>query len=159
MRELSVFVLRPILVLLFLGGLLVQLAVIPQTAAELAVALPGLASLATPYAIAATLVILCLQVALAATWRLLSKVRDDEIFSGQTKHWVDAIIAAVAVGTLLVVAVEVHLAGVMQLGPPALILLLTVLAIAGAAFVLLMIVMRSLLHNATIIQAELALLT
>jgi len=69
--------------------------------------------------------------------------------------WVNGIIAAGALGTALLTAFEFHLLGVEDLGGPPLGMLLTALVIAGAAFVLVMLVMRGLLRQATALQSEL----
>ncbi|MES1169974.1 MAG: DUF2975 domain-containing protein, partial [Leifsonia sp.] len=69
--------------------------------------------------------------------------------------WVNAIIVAGLIATVLVFAFEFHLLGIVDVGGPPLGILLTAMVTAGAAFVLIMVVMRSLLRSATTLQSEL----
>ena len=105
------------------------------------------------YAVGVVGALACLEAALLALWVLLSMVRRGAIFSERAFRWVDVIsvaggIAAVQVAALLAHAGEIDDA-------PGLVLIAGGVAVAGAAFALLMVVMRGLLRNATVLRREL----
>lgn len=154
MSSLATGTLRVLLVLIFLLSLIGQIWVVPQIAAGSALTYPELGSLAGPYASAIILGIACVQVALVAVWVLLRMVRRGAIFSQKSLFWVNLIIGAGVVATVLAVAVGVHLVVWVDGGP--VILFILGAAIAGAVVVLFMIVMRGLLLNATRLETELA---
>ncbi|PJJ63279.1 DUF2975 domain-containing protein [Compostimonas suwonensis] len=156
MNRLAVLALRVLLVILFLGTLLTQAWYIPQFAANAAQAVPELAYLAVPYTIVCIVIVACVQAVFVAMWALLSMVRRGAIFTGRAFRWVDLIIVAGIVATLLTFAIEFHLLGIVDVGPPVLGVAMTGVVIAGAAFVSLMVVMRNLLRAATALQDELA---
>jgi hypothetical protein len=156
MNRLTVLALRVLLVLLFLGGLLAQTWFIPQFAVHMAGVYPEVSFLAVPYAALSIAIVACGQLVFIALWVLLSRVRRGAIFTERAFRWVDLIIVAGSVATAFVFAIEIHLLGIVDVGPPALGVLLTGVVIAGAAFVLLMLVMRGLLRSATTLQDELA---
>jgi hypothetical protein len=156
MNRLTVLALRVLLVLMFLGALLGQLWFILQFAADMARVFPEVSFLAVPYSILAIATVACAQLVFVALWALLSRVRRGAIFTERAFRWVDAIIVAGTVATAITFGVEIHMLGVVDVGPPALGILLTGVVIVGAAFVLLMLVMRGLLRTATTLQDELA---
>ena len=155
MTGLAVIGLRIAIVFMFLGAVAAQLWFIPQFARDCVDEWPELSFLAVPYTVLWILVAVCVQVVFVALWVLLSKVRRGAIFSESAFGWVNAIIAAGAVATLLVFGLEVHLLGIVDVGGPPLGILLTGICTAGGAFVLIMVVMRSLLRSATNLQSEL----
>lgn len=155
MNRLTVIALRVLLVILFLAALSTQLWFTPQLAGDAARAFPELAYLAIPYAILWITVALCAQVTLVALWVLLGRVRRGAIFRDSAFGWVNAIIVSGAVATVLVFALEIHLLGIVDAGGPPLGILLSGLVVAGAAFTLVMVVMRGLLRQATELQTEL----
>ena len=155
MNRLFVLALRVVLVLLFLGALFAQMWLIPQFSRDVADNVPELAYLAAPYAVLWIAVAVCAQVALVAVWVLLSRIRRGAIFSDRAFFWVDGIIGAGALATALVAGFEFHLLGIVDAGGPPLGILLTGMVLAGAAFVLVMLVMRGLLRQATALQSEL----
>ena len=106
-----------------------------------------------PYALQAIAVVACVQVGLIALWVLLSRVRSGEIFDPGAFVWVNGIIAAASLATVLVIALQVQ---TFSTGPGGLVLMLGGVALAGATFVLIMIVMRGLLRQAMRLQSELA---
>lgn len=155
MNRLSVFALRVLLVLLALGCLFAQVWLVPQLAGDASRGVPELAYLAAPYMVLWILVFACAQLVFVALWVLLAKVRRGAIFAESAFRWVDLIIIAGATATLLVFGFEFHLLGIVDAGGPPLGILLTGIVLAGAAGVLLMIVMRGLLRSATTLQSEL----
>ncbi|MFD5279377.1 DUF2975 domain-containing protein [Streptomyces rubrogriseus] len=143
-------------------GLFGQIVVIPTTASDEADRFPPYEPFAVPYATVAILGVACVQVALAAVWVLLGMVERDAVFSRRAFRWVDTVIGATVVATLLAFGVAVHLAvaeiptsddGMQTLGA----LGAAVACVgAGAAFAMLVVVMRGLLGKATALRGELA---
>jgi len=152
----ALLALRVLLVVIALGTLSIQIVLLPELVREVSVDAPEALRLAVPYAFAAGAAIVCVQIALVALWVLLAKVRRDAIFSPSAFRWVDVIIWAAAVATVITLGVAIWQFGVERLGPPGLVLMLGSAVIGGAAFVLLMIVMRGLLRQATALESELA---
>lgn len=155
MNRLTVAALRVLLVILFLSAVSAQAWFIPQLARDCVSAFPELAYLAPGYVILWFAVAVCVQIALVAVWVLLSKVRRGAIFSDRSFLWVNAIAGAGALATALVAGFEFHLLGVVDVGGPPLGILLSGIVVAGAAFTLVMVVMRGLLRQATQLRAEL----
>jgi len=156
MSRLAVLALRVLLVMIFLGTIAVQAWFIPQFAGTAGRVFPEVSFLAVPYSVLSISAVVCVQIGLVSLWVLLSMVRRGAIFSGRAFRWVDAIIVAAVVATAVIFFIEVHLLGVVDVGSPPLGMLLTAVVVAGAAFVLVMIVMRGLLRSATALQDELA---
>lgn len=155
MNRATIVVLRVLLVVMGLGSLFGQIVVIPLVSGSLAQQYPEVADLAVPYAVAAIAVVVCVQLALVAIWFLLAMVARSSIFARQAARWVTVIIIAGIVATVIVVVVGVHLLGVAQVGGPGAVLAVVAVCVGGAAFVLLMIVMRGLLGTATDLKSEL----
>jgi len=97
--------------------------------------------------------LVCVQVVIVATWKLLAMVETDRIFSEQALRWVDAIVRAIAVAWVLFLGVFLY-AG-FTADDPGLPLLLFLLLVAGAVLGLLMVVMRALLRQATALRTDL----
>jgi hypothetical protein len=100
--------------------------------------------------------------AVLAVWMLLTMVQRDAIFTSRAFRWVDVIIGASVVSTLLALGVAGHLATAEIPSPgdgmdvESALAAATVGVAVGAAFAMLMVVMRSLLHKATSLQSEMA---
>ncbi|WP_030896404.1 DUF2975 domain-containing protein [Streptomyces sp. NRRL F-5053] len=143
-------------------GLFGQIVVIPTTAADEADVFPPYAPYVVPYATVAILGVLCVQVALVAVWQLLAMVERDALFSPRAFRWVDTVIGAAAVATLLALGVSGHLA-VAEIPSPddgmdvvGALVAASGCAVVGAAFVMLTLVMRGLLRKATDLETEMA---
>ncbi|WP_019143794.1 DUF2975 domain-containing protein [Aeromicrobium massiliense] len=111
-----------------------------------------------PVFVALELAVLCLLVVVVCTWRLLTMVQADRIFSRDAFRWVDAIVLA-SVGVWLCMVtiagtVSVFLYVTPELRDPGLPLLLGGLSIAAGGFVLLLVVMRALLCQATALRSD-----
>ncbi|WP_333757941.1 DUF2975 domain-containing protein [Streptomyces sp. ISBFB 2968] len=144
-------------------GLFGQIVVIPTTASDEADRFPPYEPFAVPYATVAILGVACVQVVLCAVWMLLDMVERDAVFSRRAFRWVDTVIGATVVATLLAFGVAVHLAvaeipspdddGMQVLGA----LGAAVACVGvGAALAMLVVVMRGLLGKATALRSELA---
>ncbi|WP_277212607.1 DUF2975 domain-containing protein [Isoptericola croceus] len=145
--------LRVLLAAVFGTLLVAQAAVLPAVFRQMAEQSPDLHPLRWPLLGLAVVVLACVQVVLVCAWRLLTMVRDDQIFSERSRRWVDTILAAVAVAWVLVlvacvlVAVAEGLSGIAAL--------LLVVLLVGAAVGLLMVVLRALLMQATALRTDL----
>lgn len=151
--RLAVLPLRIILLVAFAGVTVLQTLSFPGGWAYMAQQQPDMAPWRWPLTLYSTFELLCVQVVLVSTWQLLTMVQKDRIFSPAAFRWVDAIIAAMATAWVgLVGAFLVLVRGADDPGMPFLILNMLV---GGAAVVLLMVVMRALLQQATALRADL----
>lgn len=145
--------LRAGIVLTFLLLVVFQTLSFPGQFAHMADEHPEDAHLRWPLTVLFALGILCAQVVLACTWKLLGMVQQDRIFSEESFRWVDAIVGAIGVGWLLLVGLFLWVGVVADDPGPVMVLLLAVML--GGSFGLLMLVMRALLHQATELRTEL----
>ncbi|RCV48511.1 DUF2975 domain-containing protein [Marinitenerispora sediminis] len=162
MNQFFVATLRAGIVAAILIGLFGQIVVIPTTAADEVARFPPYAPFAGPYVTVAIIGVACVQVAFAAAWMLLAMLGRDALFSPKAFRWVDVIIGATVVATLLAAGVAVHLA-VAEIPSPTdnmqaigALGAAVVTAGGGAAFAMLLVLMRGLLRKATELQAEMA---
>ena len=158
MSNLAILALRGLISITALVTLAVQFAVLFPVAAN-ALAQEGDAdTVDVPVAIIMFALALSLEAVLVALWALLSMVRRGGIFSDRAFRWVDVIIAAGVAATAMLAVLAGYLIVTVALpaDAPGLILICGGLVVAGAAFVLLMLVMRGLLRSATALQSELA---
>lgn len=144
----AVLPLRVSLVVLFAVLLLLQTMSLPGQFAHMAETSPGDAHLRWPLTAVSIYWVLCIQVVVVATWKLLTLVKDDRIFTDASLIWVDVILGAIvaAWGMLVLVGVNANDPGL------PLLLFLVVVIITVAA--LLMVVMRALLRQATSLRFE-----
>ena len=154
MNILASRLLRVVLVVLLLGTVLVQV-LLPVFASEEGKTFPEVAYLVVPYSVAAILFIGCGQVALLVVWRLLSMVNGGVIFTRRALRWVDVITACAAVATALTAGVLIHMLDFVPGGGGPMVYYLGACVAGGLAFVLLMVVMRSLLESAIADRTEL----
>lgn len=154
MNSLAVLALRVVLVLIVLCMVLGQVFLVPVVAADLANTYPEMADLRAPYTVVVNLGLGCVQIALVAVWVLLSMVRGNAIFTARAFAFVDLIIGAAGLATLLAAGLGLHAFGAMRIWQAVLPLGATV--IVGGAFVLLMLILRGLLRRATALERELA---
>ena len=148
----AILALRFCLAALFLALLVLQLFSFPGQFAYQAEQDPDAAPSRWPLTALAAYWLLCAQVVVVCTWRLLSLVRDDRIFSDAARAWVDAILWAI--GAAWVVLLVVFLWAGVTADDPGVPILLFVLTTGGAVVGLLMVVMRALLRQATSLRTE-----
>src|SRR5262245_18539079 len=99
--HLAVVALRIVLAVAFALMVLFQVFSLPGQFAHMAKEEPDLAYLRWPLTAFAILEVLCVQVVIVCTWKLLTLVTHDRIFSERSLRWVDTIVGAVAAGWLL----------------------------------------------------------
>ena len=147
-----IYVLRFVLILLALGAVAVQVLVVIGLTTQLHPQAPRM--LLAVYGVGVIAAVGGVEVALLAVWVLLSMVRQDVIFDPRAFRWVSVITAAGPLAALPIAAICMHFGEVDD--APGLILVGFGIALAGAAFTLLMLVMRGLLRKATMLRSELA---
>lgn len=162
MHRLFITVLRAGIAAAVLFGLFGQFVVIPTTAADEVDAFPGYAPYALPYTVVAVFGVACVQVVLAAAWKLLAMVERDAIFSSAAFRWVDTVIGATLAATLLAFGVTCHLTladipspddGMDLIGAWA---AATATTAVGACLAMLLVILRGLLSKANSMRSELA---
>lgn len=149
----AVVVLRILLVLLFVGLLVGQTLSIPGQLAYMAQESPVFAPFRWPLLIVAVLGMFCGQIVIVCTWRLLSMVMADRIFSEDAFVWVNVILTALTIAWALLLATSLFLS-LALFDDPGTPMLLFGMVLAGGTVVLLMYVMRALLRQATTLRAE-----
>lgn len=145
--------LRVFLVLLFGVLVVLQVMSLPGQFRHLAEESPELAYLRWPMTAVTVFWVLCVEVVVVATWRLLTLVRDDRIFSDASLAWVDAIVWAVAAAWAVLVGVLLYFG--FRADDPGLPLLLFLLTTGVTVLGLLLVVMRALLRQATVLRTDL----
>jgi hypothetical protein len=154
----AVGLLRVLLVLLFAACVVGQTLSWPGALADLARQEPDVAHLRWPLTAVAVLALVCVEVVIVATWKLLTMVKADRIFSTDAFAWVDAIVWAVTAAWALLLGGAVALAVTIYLTPelrdPGLPILLGGMVLVGGVLVLLMVVMRALLRQAASLRTD-----
>ncbi len=148
-----VLLLRVLLVMAFLAVLVLQLMSVPGTLDYRAEQNPDLGWRRWVLLGVLEAELVCAQVVIVCTWMLLGMVRQDRIFTDRAMRWVDGIVGALVVGWLVWAGLSLLI--VLDADDPGTPLLLAILLLAGAVFLLLMIVMRALLKQATTLRADL----
>jgi hypothetical protein len=101
---------------------------------------------------------LCLQVVIVCTWRLLTLVQRDRIFTPTSLRWVDVIVWSVVAAWLLLAVLAGSLIAYIYFTPelrdPGMPVALIGITLIGAVLVLLIVVMRDLLRQATTLRTE-----
>jgi hypothetical protein len=148
----AVLPLRIFLVLLF--GILVvfQTLSLPGQFAYMAEQSPESAYLRWPATAVSVFLVLCVQVVVVSTWRLLTLVERDRIFTDASLGWVDAIVWAIVAGWLTLTGVFLYVG--LNADDPGVPLLLFLVVVGVAVLGLLMVVMRALLRQATTLRTD-----
>ncbi|WP_022891692.1 DUF2975 domain-containing protein [Agromyces subbeticus] len=151
--------LRVLLVLVFIGLLVAQLMSLPGEFSQMARENPDAGVVPWLLLTFAILEVLCFQIVIVCTWRLLTLVRSDRIFSDKSFVWVDVIMWTVAAAWLVLAAVSATLIGIIYFTPelrdPGTPILLTGMTLIGAVVVLVVVVLRALLRQATVLRSDL----
>ncbi|MFI6232947.1 DUF2975 domain-containing protein [Micromonospora sp. NPDC050784] len=125
---------------------------LPGQFAHMAQESPQDAYLRWPATVVAVFWVLCVQVVIVATWKLLSLVKSDRIFTEASLKWVDAIVWAIAAAWVVLVGVFLYVG--FNADDPGLPLLLFLLTVGVSVLGLLMVVMRALLRQATTLRTD-----
>ncbi|MBE1577969.1 DUF2975 domain-containing protein [Amycolatopsis roodepoortensis] len=144
--------LRVFLVLLFGVLVLFQTMSLPGQFAHMARQDPEMAYLRWPATAVSIFWVLCVQVVVVATWQLLTLVKKDRIFTEASLRWVDAIVWAILAGWVVLAGVFLYVG--FNAEDPGLPLLLFLGLIGVAVLGLLMVVMRTLLRQATTLRSD-----
>jgi Protein of unknown function (DUF2975) len=96
--------------------------------------------------------VLCIQVVIVCTWKLLTLVKNDRIFSDGSLVWVNAIVWAIAAAWVVLLGVLLYFG--ITADDPGLPLLLFLMSIGVTVLGLLMVVMRALLRQATTLRTD-----
>ncbi|MFE9194343.1 DUF2975 domain-containing protein [Micromonospora sp. NPDC007208] len=125
---------------------------LPGQFAHMAQESPQDAYLRWPATVVAVFWVLCVQIVIVATWKLLSLVKSDRIFTEASLKWVDAIVWAIAAAWVVLVGVFLYVG--FNADDPGLPLLLFLLTVGVSVLGLLMVVMRALLRQATTLRTD-----
>lgn len=137
-----------------LFGILVmfQTLSLPGQFAHMAEESPEMAYLRWPMTAVTVFWVLCVQVVIVCIWKLLTLVKSDRIFTEASLAWVDAIVWAIIAGWAVLLVVFLYVG--FNARDPGLPLLLFLLLVGGAVLGLLMVVMRALLRQATMLRTD-----
>ena len=155
MHKATIVSLKALIVAMIVLLLACQLFMVPGVARQSAETYADLGYLQTPGIIVAVLFLLCVQVVLLCVWRLLSMVRTSVIFSDDAFVWVDVILGAIVLSTLLIAVSMATLASA-NVASPSVMLLCALGVVVGAGLALLILVLRGLLRNARQLQQDLS---
>ena len=144
--------LRALLALAFLLLVVFQTLSFPGQFAYMAKEHPEDAYLRWPLTVFAVVEILCIQIVIACTWKLLDMVREDRIFTRGAFKWVDGIIYAIAAAWLLFGSFALWV--VLRADDPGVPMVLFLMCVGSAVIGLLMLVMRTLLMQATELRSD-----
>jgi hypothetical protein len=150
MGRLAVRALRIVLALGLAGSLFVQAVMVPLLADDLTEA-P--AAVRVPVVVIVLLGIVTTQVTMVCVWRLLTMVRRGTVFSHAAFRYVDVVIGAVSVASLLTFALGATLAPGEAVAP-GIVLLVGGAGLMVAGVALLVLVLRTLLAQAVTRDAE-----
>lgn len=147
-----VLVLR-VFLLGFFGILVVfQVLSMPGQFAYMAEESPDLAYLRWPLTVVSVSWILCIQVVVVSTWRLLGLVQEGRIFSEASAVWMDAIVWALAAAWVLIIGVLGFFASTWD--DPGVPMVLILVSFAVAVLGLLAVVVRGLLREAAMLRSR-----
>jgi len=138
---------------LFALLVLLQVMSLPGQFAHMAAESPDKAYLRWPLTAVSVFWVLCAQVVIVCTWRLLGLVHRDQIFSSRSLGWVDAIVVAVLAAWSVLVGVFLYVG--FRADDPGLPLLLLLVVLVVAVIGLVVLVLRTLLRQATTLRADL----
>ncbi len=156
--ERHVLVLRIFLATLFAFLILMQVFSLPGDIAHDVAQAPEAAHLLWPILVVQELEILCFQVVIVCTWKLLTMVQKDRIFSEASLSWVNGIVWSFVAGWLILLSLAVYLTAFIYFTPelrdPGIPIVLFGMVLIGAVLVLLMGIMRALLRQATTLRTD-----
>jgi hypothetical protein len=149
--------LRVLLVVVFAALALAQVRGVPAVLPDLADPTLEREVMRAAMLVVGVLALACVQVVLVCTWKLLTLVTDDRIFSDRALPWVNGIVRAVVTGWLMLLATFVcsYYFIVDEVSDdPVLPALLLLSLLVGAVIGLLVVVLRALLRQATVLRTD-----
>ena len=156
MGKLTVLALRIVLAMVLAGSLFVQVVMVPLLAVDLeepdSVG-SGLADVRAALIVILVLGIVTIQVTVVCVWRLLTMVKRGTVFSHAAFRYVDVMVGAAAVASLLTFGLGVALAPGEAVAP-GVVLLIGGVAVIVAGIALIILVLRMLLAQAVARDAE-----
>ncbi|WP_344879942.1 DUF2975 domain-containing protein [Allokutzneria multivorans] len=148
----AVVPLKVFLVVLFAVLVVFQVLSFPGQFRYMAETQPERAHLQWPLTAIAVFGLLCVEVVVVATWKLLTLVKKDRIFTKASMVWVDAIVWAI--GAAWVVLLGIFLWVGINADDPGAPMLLFAMVVGLAVVGLVMVVMRALLQQATALRTD-----
>jgi hypothetical protein len=148
----AVVPLKICLVVLFGILVVLQTLSLPGQFRYLAEEHPEDAHLRWPLTALAVFFVLCVQVVVVATWKLLSLVSADRIFTRDSLVWVDAIVGAVGAAWAVFFGLFLYVG--FHADDPGTPMLMFLILVGGAVLGLLLVVMRALLRQATTLRTD-----
>ncbi|MDT7798885.1 MAG: hypothetical protein QOI78_2318 [Actinomycetota bacterium] len=148
----AVAALRVFLVVLFVVLVVFQTLSLPGGIAYTTSQNPHDAPLRWPLTAIAVFLVLCAEVVVVATWKLLTLVKKDRIFTSAALKWVDAIVWTVAAAWLVFVGMLIFVG--FNADDPGMPMLLFLVTVGITVIGLLMVVMRALLRQATTLRTD-----
>ena len=149
----AVVPLKVFLAVMFAVLVLLQTMSLPGQFAYMAEQSPDMAHLRWPLTALAVFWVLCVQAVVVATWRLLTLVSRDRIFSEAAFAWVDLIIGAVVAAWVVLGFASLWVA--LNADDPGFPILVFLVDVSVTVLLLLMLVMRALLRQATALRTDL----
>ena len=146
----AVLALRTVLAMGLVGSLFVQVVMVPLLAIDLEEAPAGVR---VPVVVIMLLGIVTIQVTMVCVWRLLTMVRRGTVFSHAAFRYVDVVIGAAAVASLLTFGLGFILAPGEAVAP-GIVLLIGGAAVLIGGVALIVLVLRMLLAQAVALDAE-----
>jgi hypothetical protein len=139
-------------VLLFGTLVVFQTMSLPGQFADMAEESPDFAYLRWPATAVTVFWVLCIQVVIVSTWKLLTLVKNDRIFTDASLVWVNAIVWTIAAAWVVLVGVLLYVG--FNANDPELPLLLFLMSTGVTVLGLLMVVIRALLRQATALRTD-----
>jgi Protein of unknown function (DUF2975) len=156
--DLQVLILRIFLATLFVFLIVMQVFSLPGDIAHDVQQTPEAAHLLWPILAVQILEILCLQVVIVCIWKLLTMVQRDRIFSESSSTWVNGIVWSFVAGWVILLSLAIYLTVFIYFTPelrdPGIPIVLFGMVLIGAVLVLLMVIMRALLRQATTLRTD-----
>ena len=144
--------LRVFLAMLFAVLIPFEALSLPGQFAYMAEESPDMAYLRWPATAVTVFWVLCVQAVLVATWKLLTLVKRDRIFTEASLVWVDVIVWATAAAWVVLGIVFLYIG--FTADDPGLPILLFLMTVGVTVLGLLIIVLRALLRQATTLRTD-----
>jgi len=148
----AVTALRVFLIALFAVLVMLETFSLPGQYAYMAQQNPEQAYLRWPSTIVTVFWVVCVQVVIVATWKLLTLVRKDLIFTDAAIKWVDVMVWAIAAAWVVLVGVFLWIG--FNADDPGVLVLFFLFTTGVSVIGLVLVVMRALLKRATELRAD-----